>query len=302
MNHFQNIKSARSARDKSPHATHKVGAALFHDEKQLSAQHNFWPKSLAQHIGEDQKLGNASTTIHAEIAAILAAPKSDGATLYITDLPCPNCAKAMIVAGIKEIYIDAHAEQPPLGHKMKPYFDDLSLVFLTRAGIPVFKINDAVTPLNAPAPARAKPVQPSPINTDHDILHFINTHKTEEPFAACCARNKDGQRFFITARSEPSTGLNPEMIEKMHAVQSKYKTILKPINRMLMICARYGLKMEEKNIYSSQTPTAREFVNLIGAGHTSLIIGNSKKYRDEWALMALNQLKEHKIIELNIQQ
>lgn len=48
-------------------------------------------------------------TIHAEMNAILQCSShgisTQGATAYITNMPCTNCSKALITAGIKEIVI-----------------------------------------------------------------------------------------------------------------------------------------------------------------------------------------------------
>ena len=56
-------------------------------------------------------------TIHAEMNAILQCSSNgistQGATAYITNMPCTNCAKALVTAGIKEIVVfsDYHATQ-----------------------------------------------------------------------------------------------------------------------------------------------------------------------------------------------
>jgi dCMP deaminase len=59
-------------------------------------------------------------TIHAEMNAILQCSthgiSTEGATAYITNMPCTNCAKSLITAGIKEIvifsdYHDTKAEE-----------------------------------------------------------------------------------------------------------------------------------------------------------------------------------------------
>ena len=48
-------------------------------------------------------------TIHAEMNAILQCSShginTKGATAYVTNMPCTNCAKALITAGIKEVVI-----------------------------------------------------------------------------------------------------------------------------------------------------------------------------------------------------
>ncbi len=59
-------------------------------------------------------------TIHAEMNAILQCSihgiSTQGATAYVTNMPCTNCSKALIAAGIKEIvifsdYHDTKAEE-----------------------------------------------------------------------------------------------------------------------------------------------------------------------------------------------
>lgn len=59
-------------------------------------------------------------TIHAEMNAILQCSihgvSTQGATAYVTNMPCTNCAKSLIAAGIKEIvifsdYHDTKAEE-----------------------------------------------------------------------------------------------------------------------------------------------------------------------------------------------
>jgi dCMP deaminase len=59
-------------------------------------------------------------TIHAEMNAILQCSihgvSTEGATAYITNMPCTNCSKALIAAGIKQIvifsdYHDTKAEE-----------------------------------------------------------------------------------------------------------------------------------------------------------------------------------------------
>ena len=59
-------------------------------------------------------------TIHAEMNAILQCSshgvRTAGATAYVTNMPCTNCSKALITAGIKEVvifsdYHDTLAEQ-----------------------------------------------------------------------------------------------------------------------------------------------------------------------------------------------
>jgi len=79
-------------------------------------------------------------TIHAEMNAIIQCSihgtNAEGATAYITNMPCTNCSKALIAAGIKEIvifsdYHDTKAEE----------FFKIANVSISRLKIPETSIN-----------------------------------------------------------------------------------------------------------------------------------------------------------------
>ena len=304
--HFQYMQQAIEAESKSNHNTHKVGALICGTDtnahKYEVARSNFWPIELVENIGKDQKLGNASTTVHAEIAAILSAPSTEGADIYITDLPCPNCSKAMAEARIGKIFINAEAFNTELGRKMEPFFNDVSTIIFKSAGISVFEINmkeKYVNQIVSPSPNKLisihRPLCMLEINSSqinkNGFASLTEKHKSDTAFASCYAKNELGQYSFISAASHRSIGLNTQESEEISNIQDKYKSSLQPINRLLLSCARYGLKIDKDYLYSSQTPTSREFVNLIGAGYTSLTIGDRTKYRDKYGLKALEQLE-----------
>ena len=62
-------------------------------------------------VGHVLRDGHCIATIHAEMNALLYCAKEGisvkGATAYITHFPCLNCTKALIQAGISEIYYEA---------------------------------------------------------------------------------------------------------------------------------------------------------------------------------------------------
>lgn len=294
--HHTYIQQALDIRAQSAHETHKVGAVVVGDGY-VSARANFYPEALESTIGHAQKLGNASTTVHAEIAAIIAAPeKTDGASIYITQRPCPNCAKAIIEAGITEIYICDQAKHTPLGQKINPFFESASLPFLTFAGVAVFEVGDEVIGLNTARYCHADGLGLQDFKGDFDAL--IKAQESTEPFAACIAQDQSGRAYFLRAEAQTPSCLPHERADAIAATQSKYETALQPINRLLMACAREGLRMDAAHIYSSQTPTSREFVNFLGAGYTSLHIGDTKLCRDEFGLLALEQLRAYQVIDV----
>lgn len=70
-------------------------------------------------------------TIHAEMNAILQCSSHGISTkdsiAYVTNMPCTNCAKALITAGIKEVVI------------FSDYHDTLAEVFFEKAGVQIKK-------------------------------------------------------------------------------------------------------------------------------------------------------------------
>ena len=72
-------------------------------------------------------------TNHAEINALTQAAKLgnsvNGATAYVTNMPCTTCAKALIAAGIKRVVV------------FSDYHDTLATEFFAKAQVKIDKIN-----------------------------------------------------------------------------------------------------------------------------------------------------------------
>ncbi len=312
--HFKRMKKAREAEENSPHPTHKVGALIHGQDHQGNdfgvARPNYWPDIFLKSIGRDQKLGNASTTIHAEIAALCAAPRSEDASIYVTDLLCPNCAKGLSEAGIASVYIDAHTHKTPLGQKIRPFFETVSLPLFERARIAVFELDlDTQTSKEYIAPFHDKIIhtddsiiindvdEPGERIFNHLIANAIDIYGRNKSFAACIARSYDDTYKFMAVRPHISIGFTSDDVRQMRASQKKYDPALQPLNRILLRCARAGLRIDDAYLYSHHTPTSREFVNTIGTGHRNITIKHNDLCRDKWGLLALKQLKAHQVIE-----
>lgn len=85
----------------------KVGALLVKDRMIISDGFNGTPAGF-ENICEDPATGKTKPyVLHAEANAITKVAKSgnnsQGATLYVTDAPCMECAKLIIQAGIKRV-------------------------------------------------------------------------------------------------------------------------------------------------------------------------------------------------------
>ena len=93
-----------------------VGVALVKDGEVIALAHNeHMPHEQLPNIFSDTralfKKGiniNYATTAHAEVGVIAVAAKqgtsTEGAELFLTDFPCPYCARLIVKAGIKKIY------------------------------------------------------------------------------------------------------------------------------------------------------------------------------------------------------
>jgi len=65
----------------------------------------------------------------------------------------------------------------------------------------------------------------------------------------------------------------------------------------LMYMARHGMTLCDDYLFSSQVPTAREQVNLVGAGIGRITVGDIKKSRDADGLVAMEQLSAKGILK-----
>lgn len=84
----------------------KVGALIVKNRMIISDGYNGTPSGF-ENICEDETGTTKPYVLHAEANAITKVAKSnnssEGATLYITDSPCIECAKLIIQAGIQRV-------------------------------------------------------------------------------------------------------------------------------------------------------------------------------------------------------
>lgn len=111
----------------------QVGALLVKDRMIISDGYNGTPSGFENEC-EDAGGQSKPYVLHAEANAITKVAKSnnssEGATLYITDSPCMDCAKLIIQAGItRVVYGDEYRMT-----------DGIKL--LEKAGIKIVKISD----------------------------------------------------------------------------------------------------------------------------------------------------------------
>lgn len=84
----------------------RVGALIVKDRMIISDGYNGTPSGF-ENVCEDESGITKPYVLHAEANAITKVAKSnnssEGATLYITDSPCMECAKLIIQAGISRV-------------------------------------------------------------------------------------------------------------------------------------------------------------------------------------------------------
>lgn len=296
----------------SAHPSKKIAATLFGTDQEGQrfsiSRTNYWPDIIVVKIGIGHKIGSSSGTIHAETSCILAAPKTMGAKICITDPFCPNCAKNMAEAGITHIYIDHKGLRKEWIAENQDAFNAMSLRICARAGINVYEINRkerTITPIYE-VPADYKPLHENPVtiapangSTADDFAGCITAalgEQTGHEFAICLAKDKESRPVLMTARRHAAIGYSRNVPGSMEDRQGKYSFIVQPVNRLLMNAPRHGLKIMDGYIYSSRVPTSREQVNMIGAGLSAIIIGNMDKARDKAAFAAMKQLAAAKIL------
>lgn len=294
----------------SPHPTNKIAAALMVGGDVVTST-NIWPSPIFEKLGMEARIGNSSGTVHAEVACVLKAPLSNGASLFITDPFCPNCAKNVAEAGVKNIYIDHKGFVKDFAQRRSGEFESMSMRITARAGISVYEIwrrEEKIIPLYEP-PSGYKPPQDYPVEitkaphhekAEADFFEFTKHKimaKLHDRFACAYAQDRVGSGFLMFAKTHPAIGYTEADDPTISMQQEgKYSFILEPVNRLIMTAARHGLKLSNGLIYSAQVPTSREQVNMVAAGLNTIIVGDEAHGRDEHAIVAKDLLSSKGII------
>ena len=304
---FDKMQKAVDIVNSSPHPANKIAATLFgrgrNDAPFSLSRTNFWPPSIREKLGTECRIGNSSGTIHAETAVLLTASFTDGSCLCVTDPVCPNCAKNAAEAGIRALYIDHKGFAKDFAARRGAAFDSMSMQICARAGISVYELRrkeKTLVPI-LESPADYTPVQDHPLEreaiadaapeTFFRLIPACREKFSGHPFALALARDDRGAPSYMAARAHLSPGFSesrdPEATAAMHG---KYTFVLEPINRLLMNAPRFGLKLLDGFVFSSTVPTAREQVNMAGAGLHTLYVGDTSAARDDSARAAMKTM------------
>ena len=112
----------------------KVGCVIVKDEQIISVGYNGTPhgfENCCEHHSDNGDIVTKREVLHAESNAIAKLAKSTissiGTSLYTTTMPCFDCSKLIIQAGVKEVYY------------CEDYRDSSGPELLEKAGIEVYR-------------------------------------------------------------------------------------------------------------------------------------------------------------------
>jgi len=288
---FLSIQSAVDVVLTSPHPENKVAACLFNQKKSLTRT-NAWPVAIfdkigTTRIGRQQRHNPCRSQLTCSISKT--APMEQ--KYAITDPCCPNCAKSIAESGIKTVYIDHKGFLKDFAIRRGNEFQDMSLSIMAHAGISIYEINrkeKTIGIIYQPEQGYIPP-EDNPIEIIKQIIPatpdsfqtLIDNVRIKHPSWGCAfATNQAGEVFSLVASSHAAVGFSQERFEKEGQPSpqtmdgKKYSFYLSPLNRLLFGAAKHGLKLMERYIWTSVTPTSRELVNLVGAGYKTLAIGD----------------------------
>lgn len=135
--YFMDLAFAVAERSTCPRR--HVGAVLVKDKKLMGTGYNGSPSGVSHcldhgcmmesYIENGEENERCIRTIHAEVNLMLFTDRADreGATVYVTDQPCWNCAKMLANSGIKEVVYARPYEKDH--EKVVRLFEEAGIVF-----------------------------------------------------------------------------------------------------------------------------------------------------------------------------
>ena len=302
----------------SPHPTSKVAAALFgrdlNGDDYIIARTNHWPEKIEKAFGTDARIGDSSGTIHAETACILSAPLTKEASICVTDPFCPNCAKNIVEAGIKAVYIDHKGFKKDFAARRGHDFENMSLKIVERAGIAIFEVirkDKIIQPIQIPKSGyRPKSDNPPLINEigksaskkifKQEILKAQNIYGTDDPFCVALSQDKYDNIYSISFSAHKSRGIRDQETPAPAAkLEDKYNYTIPPLNRLMIGAHKHGQRILPDYIYLSHIPSARELINLMAESDIYTLHLHKAKLETKYASpAALTQLQKAKLLKI----
>lgn len=293
----------------SEHSKNKIAACLFSDQA-YTASVNRRPASLSACFTPDIRIGKSSQFIHSEVASIFQANfKTEGASLCVTDPFCPNCAKAIVEAGIRHVYIDHKGLAKDFAVRRGDDFANLSLFMMEKAGIHVSilyrkdqKTEELINPPIRTRPAGNDGIEFFDIADDlhlADMIHSFRIRQAHGSWACAKVREPDGRMTGILVFEHLPTGITLHEYEDKKTISDKYTLTVDPVNRLLFYIRRKGLSLPDLHIGCNLFPSSRAMVNAVGFGITAITVGETVNKEGLLRYDGAKLLHDHGILTIN---
>lgn len=289
---FQAMQHAVDIVNTSEHNKNKVAACLVSGEQHI-AKTNYRPKILKNHFDAKDRIGNSSQFIHAEVACIFNAPfPTHGASLFITDPMCPNCAKAICEAGIKHVYIDHKGMVKDFFIRRKDAFEQISVPLMREYGVTlstIYRKNEQIIPFVFEDKDKITP---------HTQIQFLPEYKTLDD--AILARDDFiNHRSYALAQIKNGVLYVPEIEHHIPHDNPKYRDDVSPINRLLCHMGAHNLTLVNDTVFCNLHPSSRDLVNAVGFGVKNITIESTIPDHDIHGENATTTLKQFDILHIN---
>jgi len=295
----------------SEHDTSKVAACVFQSggKAKPSAAHNERPAVLRSHYEWKDRLGVSSQFVHAELAALSRfTGEWHGASICVTDPFCPNCAKNLAEAGVREIYIDHKGFQKDFAARNGGEFESMSMLIAAKAGMNVHVLNRKEKTLT-PILEQATITRPSPsgieffdlkgsMSLEWALEMFRDRLGTNEAWAIAFVTERDGTGRGLLALEALPPGFTPDdFLHRKGAGTGKYRFPIDPVTRLMITARRMGFIIQENRVGCAQVPSSRALVNGLEFGLKSLILASKTPDHDLTGVNTLEELQKKLILQ-----
>ena len=269
----------------SPHKTNKVAACFFGHTKNKEffsrSSSNFHPKSLEIEIKQGKRFGKKSGYIHAELGAILKQKEgwAHGASIAITDPPCPNCMKSIDEAGITAVYIDHKGFEKDFFLRRLSDFHHMSLNIAEMSGISVFKVyrkEKKIIPILIP---------------EESLKETKNKVIQEEELATLSIYKDEGlkEKQSIKAGKFIYLGQIPKKPKEAYKSSGKYHFGSSPLKRVLIQGLQKSWDLNKAELFLKFNPSTADLILLTHLNLENISIqekGENKRLESSKTLLA----------------
>ncbi len=270
---------------------------------------NHRPDILKSAFAPNVRLGKSSQFVHSETACIFEADfPTDGSSLFITDPPCPNCAKAICEAGITHVYIDHKGLDKDFAIRRGDDFQSLSLLMMEKAGIAMsilYRKDKKIEPLIEPPvytrKGSARGIEFFDWNSALTLEDYLRKFRNRQAHSAwTIAKIREGDLDLgVIIFEELTQGLTPRDYAENRRISLKYRLPVDPLNRMLFFTKRKNIAIINDEIACNLHPSSRSLVNAVGYGIKTIHIGENKPDHDDLGHIAAEIIEKNGILKIH---